>query len=812
MDALLKIPFFKTMLMMKAGVQMNKTVLSLMTQMRNITTASLFALANGHVGVGASVADNFEMLFKELIGKTKDPKALRDLLDEALEAGALDSSTIVTELEKMIPEMMGGSSFSGALRKGVGEITEAAGEWNAKLKRWDMPTSKKLDEWTGTTGRTTDQIFEYLFTNKGLIGRVVQKSMEAYQLGDNVWKLFGYQFTKSQLRPAFKDLDEVKKYFREVEGYEWNPYKAGANPGSKVKGDLKSLADAHKEVAGLIVRDVYPNYSMVPRVVQNIRGFPFVGNFVGFTSEMWRNSWHMVRRGLAEVQSSNPYIRQMGARRLIGFGATVGTLGPVALNLALDLTGIKRSELDAWKLSFAPEFMTAHNIIPITGKDKEGNYKAIDFDAQHPYSDVQMPFAIAQDNWKKGKHTDQNGIGLFAESFGKAIMHALKPFSGDAIWWETFKEIMPQREGQGEFAQWVSRNKTKGILANWTIDDRSFEKVMAHVYKKILPTTLKSGEKIVRAMQGQVTSWGARMNPEEEIAATVAGVRVVNIKPLHDFDWKQNSYLKSLVSARKLYYNDAISTKENLRGDIALMKEGHEPEFMPNRYNHFQQIRYRYWSLTFKDIENLRKMDYTEAQIEASLKGRGAFSKKEIESLMLGLYMPTDMKELDMSKETLFVSAIKSLNESLDTNYTPEEVFNVDFMKQIEEKWIDIPLNLNSVMRDYNFRSSEVFRDIQKMDKQIKKSELEDLQLQKDLQREMEELEKQEKWDMEKLEEDIKKLDQSNKPIGTPNVSAEVIASKPDPNVVGSTGLTATETAWLSNEEKAMRLKQKGLA
>ena len=66
MDALLKLPFMKTMLMMKASVQMNKTVLSLMTQMRNITTASLFALANGHVGVGASVADNFEMLFKEL--------------------------------------------------------------------------------------------------------------------------------------------------------------------------------------------------------------------------------------------------------------------------------------------------------------------------------------------------------------------------------------------------------------------------------------------------------------------------------------------------------------------------------------------------------------------------------------------------------------------------------------------------------------------------------------------------------------------------------------------------------------------------
>ena len=551
---------------------------------------------------------------------------------------------------------------------------------------------------------------------------------------------------------------------------------------------------------------------MVPRVVQNIRGFPFVGNFVGFTSEMWRNSWHMVRRGLAEVQSSNPYIRQMGARRLIGYTVTVGTLGPVALNLALDLTGIKRDELDAWKLSFAPEFMRAHNIIPITGKDEKGNYKGIDFDAQHPYSDVQMPFAIVMDNLAKGKHTDQNSIGLYAESFGKAIMHALKPFIGKAIWWETLTEILPKKVGQGEFAQWVSHNKTGGTLANWTIDDQSFEKVMAHVYKKVLPTTLKSAEKIVRAMQGQVTSYGARMNPEEEVAATVAGVRVVNIKPLHDFDWKQNQYLRTLNSTRKLYYSDALRNREKLRGDIALIKEGHEPVFMPERYNHLQQNRYRYWSLTFKDIENLRKMDYTEQQIEDSLKGRGAFSKKEIESLMLGLYIPTDMKEIDMSKDKIFASLIKDLNKELGTHYTPEEVFDVEFMKQIEEKWDRIPLNLNEVMRNYNFKSSEILREMNELKKETEKGTLELEQLPKDIKRESDELQEQMDWDMKKLMEDLEKLDQSNKPIGTPNVSSEVIASQPNQNVVGSTGLTATETAWLSNEEKAMRLKSKGLA
>jgi seryl-tRNA synthetase len=205
-------------------------------------------------------------------------------------------------------------------------------------------------------------------------------------------------------------------------------------------------------------------------------------------------------------------------------------------------------------------------------------------------------------------------------------------------------------------------------------------------------------------------------------------------------------------------------------------------------------------------------MNYTEAQIEASLKGRGAFSKKEIESLMLGLYMPTDMKELDMSKETLFVSLIKDLNKELGTNYTPSEVFDVGFMKEIEEKWDGIPLNLNGVMRNYNFTSSDLYRMKQEMKKIQEKLKLEIKQLPKDIEREREEMKEQMEWDMEKLQDDIEKLQKSNVPLNAANVSAEVIASKPDQNVVGSTGLTATETAYLSNEEKAMRLKQKGLA
>ena len=117
---------------------------------------------------------------------------------------------------------------------------------------------------------------------------------------------------------------------------------------------------------------------------------------------------------------------------------------------------------------------------------------------------------------------------------------------------------------------------------------------------------------------------------------------------------------------------------------------------------------------------------------------------------MLGLYMPTDMKEIDMSKDRVFASLIKDLNKELGTNYTPSEVFDVDFMKDIEKKWDRIPLNLDEVMRNYNFTSSTLFRLREYKDQLKETQNLKKEQGRKDLERRKEELKKQQEWNREK--------------------------------------------------------------
>ena len=346
MDTVLKIPLMKSLLGIKATMQMNKTVLSLMTQMRNITTAAMFATANGHLGSGASVSDNFKYLFKDLIGKTKNPKELQKVLKEATENGAIDTSTIAQELQQMIPELMGSSKVAG----------------------------RTLFE-----GKTSDEIFSYMFTNKGVLGKVIQKSIESYQMGDNLWKLYGYQYTKSQLKTQrLKNINDVKKYFREIEGYEFRPIAAD--------GSRKTLQDAIKEIAGIQVRDVYPNYSMIPTFVLNTRKFPLLGNFVAFISEMYRNSFQILRRGLRESKSSNPYLRQIGTRRLIGYTGTVGATLPFAKKMGQMSTEISDEILEAYANRFAPEFEKGHTMVPVQAQQDDHSWKSTDMSTMVPYA------------------------------------------------------------------------------------------------------------------------------------------------------------------------------------------------------------------------------------------------------------------------------------------------------------------------------------------------------------------------------------------------------------------------------------------
>ena len=657
MDQLLKLPFMKSALAIKAGVQMNKTVLSLMTQMRNITTAAMFATANGHIGKGASVADNFRILFDDFVGKDSDPKRLKELLEEALDNGAIDSSTIAQELEQMIPELMGGTKLS--------------------------PGGKTIVE-----GTSSDQIFAYLFTKKGALGRVVNKAIESYQLGDNLWKLFGYQFTKSQLKPALRTMDDVKKYFREIEGYEFRPLRAD--------GTKKSLDDALKEIAGIQIRDTYPNYSMIPTIVQNVRKFPLIGNFVAFVSEMYRNSFQIARRGLREMKSSNPYLRQIGARRLIGFTTTVGIATPVALDSAQKMTGITKEMYDAYKNRFAPDYEKASDMMPVTQQQDDRSWKASNLSYLVPYADVTAPFKAAMQRLAEGKDTDQGTAILFADSFRKFIVRAIEPFVSPSIAFETSQELIPNDDLQ-------FRTKQGGLIADIKNDPDWFSKLMYHTYKKITPTTIRSAEEIMQAVGGDLSKSGIKRDLFDTVAKIFTGFSVQKQDPYTAMRFKLGFYSGELKRVNDAFTND-IAAANKLQKDARLIQRGLPGETFPREYEIKQSNSYRVLSEVYKDVQALRTLNFTEKEIRDLLSGRRALSKKDVTNVMNGFFYPDNIP--NFKKDGAIRKTIDQINKELGTNFTVNDFVDRKKLNDIRRSYLNVPLGLSDAEREEYLRST----------------------------------------------------------------------------------------------------------
>ena len=137
----------------------------------------------------------------------------------------------------------------------------------------------------------------------------------------------------------------------------WNPL--------NLDGSEKTYGKALREIAAKYIVDVYPNYNMVPSIVRNWRRLP-VGNFVAFRSETIRNIYNTLAYGTRELTSSNPFLRQMGARRLIGLNATLYGFQEGLFAATGAITNIDEEFIKKYQRWFSPWYDKNSTIYPIS--------------------------------------------------------------------------------------------------------------------------------------------------------------------------------------------------------------------------------------------------------------------------------------------------------------------------------------------------------------------------------------------------------------------------------------------------------------
>ena len=624
LDNLIAVPIYRHLMQAKVGVQIGKTLYSPQTQVRNVMSAAFFSLANGHIGGRASVTN-----------------AMKIVMDDIFKAG-----------QRNIDEVEFNNYVERLVRLGVWDENVVASELKSIM---NQIKNNKVN--------SADDLFD-----KMIKMAPTDKVARTYAGGDNLWKQYGFEYSRSQLINGLKNIDDIKAWSRDM-GEEF----VDVNP---ITGAIKSFDDHLDEAAAYLIRNSYPTYSKVPPVIQNLRKLP-LGAFISFPAEILRTGTNIISLGLKESSSKNPAIRQMGLRRLQGAFVTFYGGGTALVETAQFLTDSTDSQWDAYKRSAAASWNANSNLIPIKGW-KNGESAAINFSYFSPYDSLWAPMeaAINQAN-KQNLNPQQTDDYVMSIMFAEngPIMTFLAPFITEPIGFDRFIDVTT-RNGKKEGGGSV-------FAASDSIGDK-FSKSFAYVLDGVKPGVFASADKISGALSKDLTRGGKPLNLKDELLALFAGTRIIRIdvkKDLKYFASDMNRLLRA-TDENENFYN-VNNYQDNTPND------------MVRTFEKMQDEAFRIQKDMYIRVQDLKLLDLDEDTIEEILINSGV-NKKLAGSIIDGEFTP-----INYSKAR-FETKVNSVERELEKQ-------TGKFLYRLNEDFVFPEDDLDDVIDDYEDR--EFFKE-----------------------------------------------------------------------------------------------------
>jgi hypothetical protein len=521
--------FYSNLMQLKAGAQIAKTIFSPMTQIRNVTTASFFPLASGLIGTRSSLGDAFKLVADDIFTSAKtNLESLTKEIDDMVTRGVIDQNIQVNEIKNIM----------------------------------DQASSGKIS------------------FNSFMNNATVKKFVDVYQGGDNIWKIYSDRFYRSALKEAFGDpkatpgtvLKNVKEWYRTVAKDEFIE-------SSAITGGKKSADDALKEVSAYLVTNTIPTYSKVPKIIQELRKLP-LGNFVAFPAEILRTSANLLTIGARELTSTNPFIRQMGARRLIGASMTFGGIGAVVQKTSEQLTGVTEDLMDRAKRSFVPIYEKNSTLIPMSAPDENGNFKYINFSYSNPYDALIRPFNTVVNAIGNGRlNKDSVDSIVFKSLFGDSkTPGALSEFFAPFI----TESIGTERVGDIAFRGGETRTGKKIFFPGDPLQTK-IARGLEHIIGGLEPGAFTQARRVWEGATGTFTDAGTERNTKDELMAIMSGVRIQEIKPLASMPFIVTSFGKDKENINNKFSRLAYSTNTSPEQKISAFAENIQNSFISQK-------------------------------------------------------------------------------------------------------------------------------------------------------------------------------------------------------------------------------------
>tara|TARA_B100001173_G_scaffold308980_1_gene320369 strand:- start:2173 stop:3666 length:1494 start_codon:yes stop_codon:yes gene_type:complete len=440
---------------------------------------------------------------------------------------------------------------------------------------------------------------------------------------------------------------------------------------------------------------------------------------------------------------------ETGFKRLLGM-ATFTTGVPIALTEgAAAIYDVSREELDALR-RFVPEWSKNSTLIPI--KDEDGELRYVDFSHSNAYDVIARPLRTVLNNIQEGELTDKQILSGFAGGIAEAGAEIMNPFISESIWTEAAADLTIRggvtKDGRRLYTDQTSFG-----------DKRAIE--FMHLGNALAPSYKQYG-RLVQAATQTPTKRGETLDVGPEIAGFM-GLRPIKVDPLKSMGFKISNYQSGIRNARR----------EFTGGAFGLLKGGPvDPNDIIKRFAASNNARFGVQQEMYKDLTAAEVLGVTRNTLNKQFKDR-QISEKNFLNLRNAQFDP----------------------------YLPSA--------DIEEKFEEIARNLGGP-NPYNIAKPQILRMVNDMQRiGLNNQFLFDIE---------DRLFRAEGGQVESsislnLEDYLLPEVQTPPLPMQPMPSAQILQPQPQaPGAITQNGLTPTENALLSEEEKQITLRNRGLA
>jgi hypothetical protein len=348
-----------------------------------------------------------------------------------------------------------------------------------------------------------------------------------------------WDWVKSKFAKGTKfmeDLYQSEDDFFKIVAYEneLSRYSKAMFNKSKDELTVDERAEVDKVVAE-IVKNTYPTYSRIPELVNMIRRFPFIGNFISFQAESYRTAFNTAILAKDEIKSKNPKIRLIGAQRMIGsliyMGGKTAILSVMSNAVGMGAVGIfgyfmddddeKQKENDVRK--FVAPWSKNSDLIVL--KAKNGKIQYVDFSSSDPHGGINKALNSAL----SGKTT--------IDGFINAIGSTIEPFVGEEM---TTAAILAVKNNQDAYGKYIYNPED-------TFAQKSKD-IIAYMLNVVQPGTVST---IKRMYESESVL--------NEVLGASTGMRVYDVDVAENFGYSMITYRNRIEDAKRIYNSEVYS-------------------------------------------------------------------------------------------------------------------------------------------------------------------------------------------------------------------------------------------------------------